>query len=368
MAPEPLPEPPVRALVWSGDAATGSLRILDQTRLPLEEVWRDRRDVREVTDDVRRLAVRGAPAIGVAAAFGLVLAARKLAAEVEPADFAPALERIAGDLAAVRPTAVNLRFAVERSLARWRGAAPAPGDAAALLLTAAKELESYEREACADIGLLGADRLGDAERVLTHCNAGALVTPGLGTALAPLYVLHARGRPLHVWVDETRPLLQGLRLTAYELAKAGISYAVVGEGAAWTLFRQGRVDAAITGADRVCANGDVVNKVGTWPVAVACREHGVPFFVAAPLSTLDPDTPGGEAVEIEERSGDALRYLVDDVAPRTLSTYEPAFDVTPAGLVTCLITEAGRVEAPTQGTLAPWMEAARRLRSAPAPG
>ena len=237
-----------------------------------------------------------------------------------------------------------------------------------MLLDAALELERYEREACAEIGRLGADRLDGAERVLTHCNAGALVTSGLGTALAPLYVLHARGRPLHVWVDETRPLLQGLRLTAFELARAGIPCRVVGESAAWTLFRQGLVDAVITGADRVCANGDVVNKVGTWPLAVACREHGVPFLVAAPLTTLDPRTPEGGAVEIEERQGDALRYLRDDVAPAGLPTYEPAFDVTPAALITCLVTEAGCLEPPTPEALAPLLEAARRLQAAPTPG
>lgn len=363
-----VPEPPVRALAWSGDALTGVLRLLDQTRLPLEEVWNDRANVREVMDDILRLGVRGAPAIGLAAAYGLVLAARELAACESPEAFPAALERAAAALAAVRPTAVNLRFAVDRSLGRWREQASEPGAAAQVLLEAAHELDRYEREACAEIGRLGAERLQGAHRVVTHCNAGALVTSGLGTALAPLYVLHAEGRPIHVWVDETRPLLQGLRLTAYELGRAGISFAVVGEGATWTLFRQGRVDAAITGADRVCANGDVVNKVGTWPLAVACREHGVPFFVAAPLTTLDPETPDGGAVEIEERQGDALRYLRDGTAPKDLPTYEPAFDVTPASLVTTLLTEAGAVDRPTPENLAPLLAAARRLQAAPTPG
>jgi len=360
----PTPEPPVRALAWEGDAANGGLGILDQTRLPLEEVVNVRRDVVQVEEDIRRLAVRGAPALGVAAAYGLVLAARA----TPPEDFAAGLARRAASLAAVRPTAVNLRFAVERSLAAWRAAGSPVDGAPELLLETARSLEAYEADACAAIGRLGADRLEGCDHVLTHCNAGALVTPGLGTALAPLYVRHARGRPLHVWVDETRPLLQGLRLTAYELGRAGISHAVVGEGAAWTLFRQGRVDAVITGADRVCLNGDVVNKVGTWPLAVACREHKVPFLVAAPLTTLDPATDRGADVAIEERPGDLLRYLREGTAPPALPTFEPAFDVTPAGLVTCLVTEAGTVEDPDRERLGPLMEAARSLQAAASPG
>ncbi|MFV1958628.1 MAG: S-methyl-5-thioribose-1-phosphate isomerase, partial [Planctomycetota bacterium] len=205
-------------------------------------------------------------------------------------------------------------------------------------------------------------RLAGATRFLTHCNAGALVTPGLGTALAPIYVLHGRGEPVHVWVDETRPLLQGLRLTHWELARAGIAHRVLVDGAAASLFAGGAVDAVIVGADRVCSNGDVANKVGTYGLAVLARHHDVPFFVAAPLTTLDPATASGHAVPIEERPGDEARYLRPEVLAGDVETYAPAFDVTPAALVTALLTDAGPIEEPDKDRLAPLMEAAGRLQ------
>lgn len=338
--PHDLPAPPVTPLVWSGDAATGALRLLDQTLLPGEERVLERTRLDDLLTDIRRLAVRGAPLLGLAGAYGLVLAAREALAEGEgPEEVRAAFVWSAERLASARPTAVNLPAAVHAALAATEGLAPeALGPA---LLASAQALEARERAATEAIARHGATLLAGRRRVLTHCNAGALVTPGLGTALAPLYALHHRGQPVHVWVDETRPLLQGLRLTAWELARAGVPHAVINDGAAADLMRRGEVDAAIVGADRVCANGDVANKVGTYGVALACRHHGIPFYVAAPLSTLDRGTPSGEAVRIEERRGDLTAYLRAGVSPPDLSSREPAFDITPAALITALITEEG---------------------------
>lgn len=366
-----LPDPPVRGLFWEGSAVSGRLHVLDQTRLPREEVVLERRRCEEVEDDIRQLRVRGAPAIGVAAAYGLVLAARQIletTPAASPAEFATALGEAAEALASARPTATNLRVAVRRSLARRAANAPEPPAAPDALLAAARDLETYEVAACAVMAREGARRLTGRRHILTHCNAGALVTPGLGTALAPVYALHARGEEIHVWVDETRPLLQGSRLTAWELGRAGIACTVIVEGAAAGLFRRGRVDAVITGADRICRNGDVVNKVGTYALAVLCRHHGVPFYVAAPLTTLDPRTPDGDAVPIEERPGDACRYLEEGLLPEGGATWEPAFDVTPADLVTCLITDRGTVEDPDRARLAGLVAVAAHLQTDTTPG
>jgi methylthioribose-1-phosphate isomerase len=243
---------------------------------------------------------------------------------------------------------------VDAGLAALRGD-ETPREAAGALLAAARALEAYEREACDAIGRAGAAWVASTVptgrvRLLTHCNAGALVTPGIGTALAPVYVLHHRGRDVHVWVDETRPLLQGLRLTSWELARAGVPHAVLVDGAAAGLIARGEVDAVIVGADRVCANGDVVNKVGTYGLALAARRHGVPFLVAAPESTRDVRTPTGAHVEIEERRDDPHTYLRTNTALPSVPAFAPAFDVTPADLVTLLLTERS---APTSGLQRP---------------
>jgi methylthioribose-1-phosphate isomerase len=335
-----LPVPPVLPLAWQGDAEDGTLALLDQTLLPGRELVLLRRTTAEVVDDIRRLAVRGAPLLGLAGAYGLVLAAREARDDAQ-------LRAKADSLARARPTAVNLARAVKGALADARVRSAPPPRRGAVLLEIARRLEAEERAACDAIARHGALALGGLRRVLTHCNAGALVTPGLGTALAPLYALHHRGARIHVWVDETRPLLQGLRLTAYELGKAGVPHAVLADGAAAGLMRRGLVDAAIVGADRVCANGDVVNKVGTYGVALACRHHGVPFFVAAPRSTFDAATPTGAEVEIEERVGDGTRYLAPGTAVADSPTTEPAFDVTPAALVSAFVTPLGTF-APTE--------------------
>lgn len=336
------PASPLRPLAWQGSWADGHLELLDQSLLPAREERLQRRRSAEVVRDIQRLAVRGAPLLGLAGAYGLVLAQREaLEGGSGPQDGAQRFAQAAEALALARPTAVNLPRAVREACAATQHLARDARARGAALLAWAQRLEQREREACAAIARHGVQALGRARRILTHCNAGALVTPGLGTALAPLYLLHARGEPVQAWADETRPLLQGLRLTAWELARAGIPVTVVAEGAMPGLMRQGRIEAAIVGADRICRNGDVVNKVGTYGVALACRAHGLPFLVAAPRSTFDAHTPAGEAVVIEERAGDGARYLLPGTQPASVATCEPAFDVTPAALVTAYVSDLG---------------------------
>jgi methylthioribose-1-phosphate isomerase len=303
-------------VAWTGDA----IEIIDQTALPDRERVLRLTTVEDVVDALRRLAVRGAPAIGVTGAFGVVLAGG------DPA----AAERIAS----ARPTAVNLRWAVSRVLA----ARDMEAEALAIF--------EEDRRACRAIGELGAAELGPARRLLTICNAGRLATAGIGTALAPVYVKAEAGEAVEVFACETRPLRQGARLTAWELASAGVPVTVLPDGAAAALLASGRVDAVIVGCDRVAANGDVANKVGTYALALAARAHGVPFYVAGPVSTLDPDTPSGAGIPIEERSAAEL-----GAAPGA-GVWNPAFDVTPAGLVSALITDAGVLRPPYGSAIA----------------
>jgi methylthioribose-1-phosphate isomerase len=301
----------------------GALLVLDQRALPAEENWLRCERVEEVAEAIRSMAVRGAPAIGLAAAYGLALAA---AAGVPFGEAASLLR-------ATRPTAANLGWAIERAHA-------ADGDA----LGFARALEAEQLEADRCMAELGAEHMGEGERVLTHCNTGPLATGGYGTAGGVIRAAWERGRVEHVWVDETRPLLQGARLTAWELGRLGIPYKVVADSAAASLMAQGLVDRVVVGADRIAANGDVANKVGTYPLAVLAARHGVPFHVAAPLSTIDPHTPTGEGIPIEERDP-------AEVAPG-LPAFNPAFDVTPADLVGSIFTEAGVLEPPYDESIA----------------
>lgn len=300
-------------VAWTGDA----IEIIDQTRLPGELRILRLTTADEVVDAIRRLAVRGAPALGVTGALGVLLARTDEEAE---------------RIAAARPTAVNLRAAVERVLA-------APDREAEALAILAEDVA-----ACDAIGAHGRAELAGAERILTVCNTGRLATAGKGTALAVVYAKAEAGEPVEVFACETRPLLQGARLTAWELTDAGIPVTVLPDGAAPALLASGRVDAVITGCDRVAANGDVANKIGTYALAIAARHHGVPFYVAGPRSTLDPDTPTGADIVIEQRDGAEVRAAagLDDGTP----VWNPAFDVTPAELVTALITDAGVLRAP----------------------
>lgn len=320
---------PIRPLRF----ARGALEVLDQTLLPGEERWLRLTTPAEVIEAIRRLAVRGAPAIGVAGAYAMVLAAGS-AGEVRAA--APAI-------ASARPTAVNLRWAVERMLGVLEGVV-APEPPRNRLLEEAHRIRDEDEAACRAIGRHGAALLGQTSRVLTHCNAGSLATAGYGTALGVVYAAVEAGKRVAVFADETRPLLQGARLTAFELSRAGIDVTVLPDSAAASLLRGGRIDAVIVGADRVAANGDVANKVGTYPLALAAREHGVPFYVAAPRSTIDPRCPDGAAIPIEERAPEEVTCGFGvRTAPTGVYVYSPAFDVTPAGLVTALVTECGVV-------------------------
>jgi methylthioribose-1-phosphate isomerase len=302
------------AVGWTGDA----IEIIDQTLLPAEERVIRLTTVDEVVDAIQRLAVRGAPAIGVTGALGVLLAGEDDAAA----------ERIAS----ARPTAVNLRWAVERVLA----ADDRRAEALAIL--------EEDVAACRAIGEFGRDELGGASKILTVCNTGRLATAGWGTALGVVYAKQEAGEDVEVFACETRPLLQGARLTAWELDDAGIPVTVLPDGAAPALLASGQIDAVIVGADRIAANGDTANKIGTYALAIAARHHGVPFYVAAPRSTLDPATPHGAVIEIEERDGSEVRKIAGLEA--STRVWNPAFDVTPASLITGLITDAGVLRAP----------------------
>jgi methylthioribose-1-phosphate isomerase len=302
----------------------GALAVLDQRALPAEERWIRCETVEQVADCIRTLAVRGAPAIGLAAAYGMALADdRAAAAEL---------------LRSTRPTAVNLAWAIEQSRE------------AAYPLEAARRLHREQHEADRRLAELGAELFASGTRALTHCNAGALATGGFGTAGGVLRAAWARGRLASVWVDETRPLLQGARLTAWELRQAGIPHRVVADSAAGSLMARAQVDRVVVGADRIAANGDVANKVGTYPLAVLADRHGVPFYVAAPLSTIDPAARDGSAIPIEERDP-------EEVLPGG-DAFNPAFDVTPAELITAIVTEAGVLEPPFADSIARALAAA----------
>jgi methylthioribose-1-phosphate isomerase len=327
---------PIPAVGWSPDGH--ALRILDQRELPGRELVRDLASLDEVVDAIRTLAVRGAPAIGVGAAIGLAVALAGAARGAGAAARA-LLPAFAERLVAARPTAVNLAWAVSRMRARADGVDDA--DLLEALRAEAEAIRAEDVAMCERIGEHGLALLRDGARVLTHCNAGALATAGIGTALAPVHLAHARGLRVRVYADETRPLRQGARLTAWELSRAGIHVTVLPDGAAASLLASGAADCVLVGADRIAANGDVANKVGTYGVALAARAHGVPFHVAAPWSTIDPATPDGSAIHIEVRADDELGEL-----PVGIRTWNPAFDVTPRALVTTYLTDRGIVGPP----------------------
>ena len=323
------------------------MRIIDQRRLPAEFVERDLASLDEMHDAIATLAVRGAPAIGVAAALGLATALAPFTGD-DAATFRARAEAYAAHLAAARPTAVNLPWAMRRMTARiaamWH-------DPAASILEALRDeataILAEDRAMCDAIGDHGLAFVPDGTRVLTHCNAGALATAGIGTALAPVYRAHAAGRRLHVFAGETRPLLQGSRLTAWELQRAGVPVTVLTDGMAASLMRGGEIDVVLVGADRVAANGDTANKIGTYALAVAARHHGVPFCVCAPWSTIDRATPTGDAIVIEQRGADEVRAVGGVVvAPDGVDVRNPAFDVTPGALITAVVTDKGVFRAP----------------------
>jgi methylthioribose-1-phosphate isomerase len=338
------------SLRWQGDAS-GTLEILDQTLLPTRLEWVVCPDVDTVVEAIKSLRVRGAPAIGIAGAYGLAVAAVEAIRDGLTPEAARAHVLARGEsLATARPTAVNLRWAVERTLAMV-AKLPASTDAAGLaaaILAEARAIHDEDRRLCEAIGRHGAAVLPDGG-VLTHCNTGALATGGDGTALAAITAAWDAGRRLEVFADETRPLFQGARLTAWELVQRGIPVTVLVDGAAGHLLKTGRVAACIVGADRITARGDAANKIGTYALAVLAREHGVPFFVAAPSSTFDLSIESGDDIPIEERAAaEVLAPLGVAAAPAGARAYNPAFDVTPARLITAIVTERGVIHPVTR--------------------
>ena len=331
-------------LEWVG-GEEGGLRILDQTLLPGRVEMRVCQTAEEVWEAIRALRVRGAPAIGVAAAFGLCLGTRPFR-DAQPDAFRAKVREVADYLCSARPTAVNLSWAVERIYAvTEQGFSGDTRKMWGAMLAEAQGIAREDAEVCRRIGQVGADLVPDGGGVLTHCNAGALATVAYGTALSMLYVAHGQGKRFHVFAGETRPLLQGARLTAFELVAAGIDVTVICDSVAASLMRAGRVQMVAVGADRIAANGDVANKIGTYSLAVAAKHHGIPFYVAAPLSTFDLTIADGDGIPIEQRPEEEIRSVCGRpvVAPGA-GCYNPAFDVTPAALITALITEKGRLK------------------------
>jgi methylthioribose-1-phosphate isomerase len=301
--------------------------------------------VAEVVDALRRLVVRGAPAIGVCGAFGVVVGLAERPAK-DVAEARRHLDEVAGTLEAARPTAVNLGWAVRRVAAAARGG-PDPAAMRRLALEEAVRIQEEDRAACRRIGAAGRELLAGRDRLLTHCNTGRLATAGIGTALGVVYAKAAAGEPVQVWATETRPLLQGARLTAWELVTAGIPVTLVADGAAGAAMAAGALDAVLVGCDRVARNGDTANKVGTYGLAVLARANGVPFYVVGPLSSFDPAAPDGDAIEIEQRDAAELREVAGArLAPEQAAVWNPAFDVTPAELVTAFVTDAGVLHPP----------------------
>lgn len=327
-----------RAVRWHGDA----VRIIDQTLLPDEYREIDLVGVEDTVEAIRRLRVRGAPAIGVTAAMGLV-AGLKAHLELRPTEFRKRVAEYAKSLREARPTAINLAWAIDRLVARARDSDGAANvELWESLRVEATAILEEDRRMCRRIGEFGLEVVRSGSTVLTHCNAGALATAGIGTALAPIYLAAERGLAITVFATETRPLLQGSRLTAWELSRAGVDVTVLTDGAASAAMDRLGIDLVIVGADRIVANGDVANKIGTYGLAIAARHHGIPFYVAAPSSTLDLDLASGDLIPIEERGADEVRRgFGRQTAPEEVAVYNAAFDVTPARLIDGIITDQG---------------------------
>lgn len=340
----------------------GALLLLDQTRLPAEAVMLECREHQTVAAAIERLSVRGAPAIGLAAAYGVVLAALEFAG-CRHEDFIAELEGAMDRLAATRPTAVNLFWAIVRMrevLQACRDRSPA--EITDALLAEAHRMLREDETANRRMGAYGAQLLPDGANVLTHCNAGALAAGAYGTALGVIRAAHEAGKQIHVWVDETRPLLQGARLTAWELAEAGIPFTLITDNMAGHFMSRGDIDLAVVGADRIAANGDTANKIGTYSVAVLAHAHDIPLYVAAPTSTVDLSLPAGDRIPIEQRRPDEVTSIRDArIAPPGVRVANPAFDVTPARLIAAIVTEQGVIHDPYGEGLAEAVDRARAL-------
>ena len=348
----------MNTIEWVDTPEGGVVRLIDQTQLPSEVVMLDCAELEQLAEAIRMLRVRGAPAIGCAAAQGLALVASR--------SQAPDAECLLGELhqarevlAATRPTAVNLSWALDRMMARAEELAAAKrtkDEIAAALVEEAVAITNDDLERCRRIGKHGAELIPERARVLTHCNAGALATAGYGTALGVIRAAHEQGKGIEVWADETRPLLQGARLTAWELQQDCIPCTVITDSMAGYLMQQGLVDCVVVGADRIARNGDVANKIGTYSVAVLAHHHGVPFYVAAPLSTVDLSLPSGRDIPIEQRDPSEVSLLANlarkSACPEGARIYNPAFDTTPSDLIAAIITEVGVLRPPYGKSLA----------------
>lgn len=335
----------LRPIEWRPDnpgiPVPGVIRIIDQTCLPLETREIITADPETIYEAIRMLRVRGAPAIGIAAAMGLVTAIQHHPGST--ARLAQRLEEVASHLATARPTAVNLFQAIDRMReAATRHAGLPPAKFKTVMALEAIAIRDEDAAMCRAIGRFGAGLLGGGKSFMTHCNAGALATAEFGTALAPFYTMHADGGDIHVYADETRPLLQGARLTAWELQQSGIPCTVICDGAAAHVMRQKHIDAVLVGADRIAANGDTANKIGTYGLAIAARAHRIPFYVCAPTTTIDRKSADGTDIPIEERDPEEVAcWSGHRTTPPGIAIFNPAFDVTPAGLITAIITERG---------------------------
>ena len=333
------------AVVWIGDAESGHLQLIDQTRLPVEYLELQLHTVEAVWEAIKLLRVRGAPAIGVAAAYGVVVGCQTARA-ASRGEFDARLRQVAESLAGSRPTAVNLFWALNR----MRRVADTESDLSSpelleRLLVEARAIETEDREMCAAIGRHGLPLLQGCSGVLTHCNTGGLATAGDGTALAIIFAAVRENPLLQVYADETRPLLQGARLTTWELMQREVSVTLICDSMAGWVMKEGRVQAVIVGADRIAANGDSANKIGTYSLSVLARAHNIPFYVAAPSSTFDLTIPDGSHIPIEERSSTEITHAFGkQTAPDGCRTYNPAFDVAPASNIAALVTEKGVVQ------------------------
>jgi len=344
----------MRTIKWTGcegesaaDWKHCKVVLIDQTKLPNEEVYIETSDYTRIAEAIKRLSIRGAPAIGVAAAFGVALAGLQ-SSSTDPTRFLEEIDEAMKVLGATRPTAVNLFWALDRMKKVAHGNSDLDVDTLKKVLKKeADDIASEELEMSRLMGQFGSELINDGDNILTHCNAGALATVDYGTALAPIHFAHKQGKKIHVYADETRPLLQGARLTTWELVRGGIPVTLISDNMAGYIMSLGKIDKIIVGADRIAANGDVANKIGTYSVAVLAKAHKIPFYVAAPISTIDASLSDGSKIPIEERSPEEVTHFAGvRTAPEGVDVANPAFDVTPNQLVTAIITDKGVLEPP----------------------
>ena len=338
----------IQTLEWTEEG----VRFLDQTKLPTEETYVTCTTYQEVADVIRNMVVRGAPAIGVATGLGIALGMKTSSAE-NISDLLRDFDQICDAIAKTRPTAVNLFWAIKRMRQKFEALRERPvSEIKRALIEEGQRMHAEDIAINRAMGKHGAALLSASGSVLTHCNAGALATAGYGTALGVIRAAVEAGKKIHVYADETRPFLQGARLTAWELVKDGIPTTVISDNMSGAMMRQGKIGAVVVGADRIAANGDVANKIGTYTVAVLAKEHGIPFYVAAPISTVDLETPDGSRIPIEQRnSAEVTHFAGKTITPEGVGIENPAFDVTPAKYVTAIVTERGIARAPYEESL-----------------